>query len=247
MSQVVVAGLALAMLGVACGGSSSVSPGPTGDASTTDSSDAASSDGRSVEGGGSGAGDDANATGDDGSAAGDDGGQVVSEGGSNPVLDGGDDGGGDQALDGGACNGLVNAAPSVTSACASVKPILAGGQLVAGTYYLTGVTAFGTAAFCKNGFIPVGFKETGVMTVNGEVGSFNSVLQLAATAERRTSATLTPGVNNSSPLTEQTTCPVTSASDQAAYEVRKNVAGKTVLVLRFPYAKDRADYRFELQ
>ncbi len=240
LSHVVVTGYALATHGVACGGSTGASVGAV-DASSGDASpDAASMEGGSPDGGG--ASDSGTTSGDDGSSSGDDGGQVVDDGGSNPVLDGGDDGGGDTEPDGGACNALANASPSVSSACASLEPILAGGELVPGTYYLTGVTAYAVAAFCKTGFIPVGIKETAVITVNGGVGSVESVSQLATTRERRTSETFTPGANNASPLTAQTTCPATTGSEQVKYDVRAN-AGKTVLVLRLPYGKGMADYR----
>lgn len=245
MSQVVVTSLGLVTLGVACGGSSTSSPTPPPDGSTSDvvSADVGSSvDSAPVV-------DGSSTTGDDGSTSGDDGGgdQVVQEGGSNVVLDGGKDGGGDTTADGGACNAIANAAPPVTSQCASLEPILGGGQLVAGTYYLTAVTAYATADFCKNTFIPVSIKETAAITVSGEVGTVEDVSQLATTAERRTSTTLTPGANNASPLTEETSCPVTAGSQEVKYAARPDAAAKAVLVLRLPYGKAEADYRFEKQ
>lgn len=248
MSQVVVSALGLSTLGVACGGSST-STTPPPDASTSDvvTADVTPEVGSSVDS--AGVADGSSASGDDGSTSGDDGGggQVVEDGGSNLILDGGDDGGGDTTTDGGACNAITNPAPAVTSDCASLEPILAGGQLVAGTYYLAGVTTYGTAAFCKNTFIPVSIKETAEMTVIGEVGTADTVSQLATTAPRRASITLTPGANNATPLTEQITCPVTTGSQQVKYDARTNAAAKMVLVLRLPYGKGEADYRFEKQ
>ena len=244
LSQALVTGLALS----ACGGSSSAaSPdASTSDAETSDAA-ATSDTGSPADGGHVG---DGNPSGDDdGPASGDDdaGGQIVEDGGSNIVLDGGDDGGGDTTPDGGACNAIVNAAPVVTSQCASLEPVLGGGQLVAGTYYLTGVTTYATAAFCKNTFIPVSVKETAQMTVTGEVGAVDSVSELATTAPRRVTTTLTPGANNASPLTEAPTCPATAASQTAKYEARTGAAGKSVLVLRLPYGKAEADYTLEKQ
>ena len=171
---------------------------------------------------------------------------MITEGGSNPDLDGGDDGGGDKAADGGDCNAVVNASPSVSSTCASEAPALTGGALVAGAHFLTAVTTYGTATFCKSSFIPVGIKETVEMTVTAGVGSLDTVTELAMTKERRTSSTFTPGANDTSPLTAHTTCPSATASAQVKYEV-KNVAAKTVLVVRLPYAKDEADYTFVKQ
>lgn len=224
--------LAAGSLATACGGSSSTGITP-GDASAD---------------GASPGGDTGTASGDDGSAGGDDGGTVVTEGGSNPVLDGGDDDGGDDtAPDGGACNTVADQAPAVNSTCSSLEPILAGGALVGGTYYLTGVTTYGTASFCKSGFIPVGIKETAQLALNGTVGTIDSVSQLAATKEHRSTSMLTPGADDASPLTAQTTCPETAGTAQVKYEVRTNAAGKTELVLRLPYAKDEADYVLEKQ
>jgi flagellar capping protein FliD len=101
-------------------------------------------------------------------------------------------------------------------------------------------------AFCKTGFIPVGFKETVEMTVNAGVGSADTVSQLATAKERRSSETLTPGTNNSSPLTAQATCPAATATTQVK-STASSVAAKATITLRLPYGKDEADYTFEAQ
>lgn len=229
-----VAALAGTTLAASCGGSTGA---------VANSADA-TADGTHVDTG-TATGDDGSPTGDDGSPN-DDAEVPITEGGSNPDLDASDEGGDDTAPDGGACNTITNASPSVSSTCASEAPILGGGTLVAGTYYLTSVTAFGTAAFCKSDFIPVGIKETVQMTVTGGVGAADIVSELAMTKERRASVELTPGANDASPLTLKTTCPASTTSDQVKYEMRSTTA-KTVLVLRLAYAKDEADYTFEKQ
>lgn len=228
----------------ACGGTSSSLTGSR-DASTDGSISGNDGDANANDGSMSGDDGDANGSVDDGSESAD-AEQMVTEGGSNPDLDASDEST-STAPDGGPCNAITNAAVAVTSACSSEEPILGGGDLVAGTYYLKAVTAYATAAFCKSTFVPVSIRETVEMTVSASgVGTVQTVSQLANAAERRSSLSLTPGANDSSPLTEATTCPSGAASAQVKYEAR-TIAAATVVILRLPYAKDEADYRFEKQ
>jgi hypothetical protein len=228
----IVTSLAVAALVAACSGST----GSTGSSPT----DASTSDVVARGDGGSGSGGDG--------AASSDSGEVITDGGSNPVLDGsGDDGGGDNAPDGGACNTITDTATGIASTCASVEPTLGGGALVAGTYHLTAVTAYGSDKFCKSEFVPVGFKETVDLAVAAGVGTADAVLQLEMTKERRTSSTLTPGANGASPLTAQDTCPASTTTEQVKYE-STTTGGKTVLILRLAYGKDsEADYQLASQ
>ena len=110
------------------------------------------------------------------------------------------------------------------------------------------MTALGAAAFCTGEFIPVGFKGSLEMTVTAGVASAETVSQLAATKERRTSVTLTPHAGNASPLTSLDTCPAGSAASQVKYESTTSAA-KTTLTLRLPYGdgKDTADYAYETE
>jgi hypothetical protein len=181
----------------------------------------------------------------DGDAGDDDGGEVT-DGGENLDPDASDVP--DATLpDGGACNTLDNAAPAVSSTCASSIPILGGGAIPAGTYYLTAVSDLGTVAFCKNTFVPVGFKETVKLTVDGTTDGgllAETVTKLANNPNRPRTDTFVPAsaVNR---ITVTGVCPVTPAANvEYGYGIRNT---KPTLRMILPYGRGQAVYEFEKQ
>jgi hypothetical protein len=170
-------------------------------------------------------------------------GEIITDGGSNIDPDAGDlDGGPDAAP----CNTLSNDAPAITSKCLSVVAPLKGGALVAGKYFLVEVNALAAATFCQKSFVATGFKETLQLTVSGTgVGTAETHTSVATSGSRRSTSTLTPLPMNRSPLGATPTCPA-AASSPVAYE-SAIVNGKQELVLRLPYGKAEALYRFERQ
>lgn len=213
----------------ACGGSSDGNvPGtPTSEAGTGDETGGAVPDGGSVVDAALDAAAD---------------GETIGDGGSNIDPDAGTD---DAGLDGGPCNALDNTAAPVTSTCASFAPILGGGTLVAGTYFLTHVTALAAANFCQTKFVPTGFKETLALTVAAGVGTAETATSLAGGGTRHHTSTLTPAPGDKSPLEAAPTCPP-GAPTSAGY-ASALVNGKQELVLRLAYGKGEALYRFEKQ
>jgi hypothetical protein len=180
-----------------------------------------------------------------GTDAGDDGGDIT-DGGSNFDPDAGDDGG---LPDGGKCNTLDNNAAAITSTCVSKRPILAGGALVAGKYFLTAVRDLGTKPFCTTTFIPTGFKETLDLTVSGTTATAETVTAIGGVAAgRHATTTFTTNAGNISPMQGQQTCPVVGAGGLVPYEVTIPAAtGKVTLVVILPYGKGEAIYTYEKQ
>jgi hypothetical protein len=166
------------------------------------------------------------------------------------VTDGGSNIDPDASEDAGACAAaltLVNDAPATTSQCVSVFRDLGGGAIVPGKYHLAEVRAIATKAFCDTQFIPVGFRETAQIDPADAAGSFavETVLQLADGAPRRSTATLTPGPGNTSPMQVDPTCP-----DNAAGPVRyasgvRPETGRQAVVMLLPYGKGAAYYVFD--
>jgi hypothetical protein len=152
----------------------------------------------------------------------------------------------DAGPDAGSCNVVVNVAPAIVSACISTIPNLGGGALVAGTYHLVNVNALGSALFCQNRFIPTGFKETLVLTVDGAgVGKAETISQIAGRVARSRTTTFDPGQNDTSPMTSTQTCPPRAGTMvQYASHLRNN---KQVLRMRLPYGQDEAIFVFEKQ
>jgi len=192
-----------------------------------------------------GTGDETGATGQDATspadAAAD--GETIADGGSNIDPDAGDD---DAGVDGGPCNMVANTATAISSTCVSFAPVLGGGALVAGTYFLTQVDALGTQSFCQTKFVPTGFKETLDLTVDGAgVGTAETVTTIAAGGTRHRTSTLTPSGTDKSPLQVASTCPV-GAPAPTPY-ASGMVNGKQQLVLRSAYGKGEALYRFVKQ
>lgn len=220
------AAVLVGVAGAACGGSEATIAGGDGSVDATDESSSTDSAG--------------------GDAANSDGGDSVSDGGSNIDPDGGGDP--DAGLpDGGACNAVDNTAPAVTSTCTSFAPPLRGGALVAGKYYLSAVTALASSAFCAGSFLPTGFKQTLEMLVDASgVGTVQGTGQLALGPTRHATDVLTPGAGDTSPLQSARTCPATLATSSVRYE-SATAAGKTTLVLRLPYGKSEALYRYDKQ
>ena len=177
---------------------------------------------------------------------GDDAGQPVTDGGDNIDPDAGDLG--DASLpDGGACNTLDNTAPAITSDCASLIPILGGGTIQPGTYFLTSVTDLGTPSFCKNNFVPEGFKETMAITVDTAIdGGFvaQTVTKLATGPNRPRTETIVP-TQGTTHATITGVCPVT-ASANTEYGVGQK-DGKPALRMILPYGRGQAVYVFEKQ
>ncbi len=171
-------------------------------------------------------------------------GEAITDGGSNIDPDAGSDDGG---LDGGPCNTLMNTAPAISSACVSFAPVLGGGALVAGTYFLTQVDALAPQTFCQTKFVPTGFKETLELTVDGAgVGTAETVTTIAAGGTRHRTSTLTPSGTNKSPLQAAPICPVETPTTTPYASAMIN--GKQELVLRLPYGKNgEALYRFVKQ
>lgn len=213
----------------ACGGSSdgNVPATPTSEAGTGDETGGGDTDGGSLVD----AAVDAPADG-----------ETIADGGSNIDPDAGTD---DAGLDGGPCNTLANGAAPVTSTCVSFAPILGGGALVAGSYFLTHVAALAAPNFCQTKFVPTGFKETLELTVAGGVGTVETATSLAGGGTRHRTSTLTPAAGDKSPLEAAPTCPP-GAPTSAGY-ASALVNGKQELVLRLPYGKGEALYRFEKQ
>lgn len=173
-----------------------------------------------------------------------DGGEVISDGGSNIDPDAGE--GLDAGPDGGACNMLANDAPPITSACVSAAPVLGGGALVGGTYFLTKVSVLATPNFCSMKFVPTGFKETLSLTVDAQgVGTADTHTSIGGGGARRRTTTLTPSGANQSPLQAASTCPAQPAV--AVPYLSLVVAGKQELVMRLPYGTGEGLYRFEKQ
>ena len=213
----------------ACGGSSDgTAPGnstPTSEAGTGDETGAADQD--------------ATPPADAGSD-----GEAITDGGSNIDPDAGSDDGG---LDGGPCNTLANTAPAISSACASFAPVLGGGALVAGTYFLTQVDALGPQTFCQTKFVPTGFKETLELTVDAAgVGTAETVTTIGGGGTRHRTSTLTPSATDKSPLQAASICPVETPT--TAPYASAMINAKQELVLRLPYGKNgEALYRFVKQ
>ncbi|MEA2748383.1 MAG: hypothetical protein QOI41_2526 [Myxococcales bacterium] len=211
----------------ACGGTSNGTPGDstTSEAGTGDETG-------STTGGDATAPDDAAADG-----------EVIADGGSNIDPDAGDD---DAGTDAGPCNTLANTAPAISSVCVSFAPVLGGGKLVAGTYFLTHVAALATPSFCQTKFVPTGFKETLDLTVSATgVGTAETHTNVGGGGSRHRTSTLTPAPADKSPLEAAPTCPP-SAATSAPYASAVN-NGKQELVLRLAYGKGEALYRFEKQ
>lgn len=181
---------------------------------------------------------------DDAGAPLDDGGEEITDGGSNIDPDGGP---ADAGLpDGGACNAVINDAPAVVSTCISVLPAFTGGALVAGKYWLTGVAALGSPAFCKSSFVPTGIKETVEMTLSGATATMNVAFEVGGFPTYHRTSTLTPGANDSSPAAGEATCPPGGAGP-VRYTSRVNSNGKQIVLALLPYGKGAAIYRFEKQ
>jgi hypothetical protein len=206
-----------------------------------------SSDGTPADTTGSEAGTGSEASTDNDASAADDGavsdGEVIGDGGSNIDPDAGDD---DAGTDAGPCNTLANTAPPIASACVSFAPVLGGGTLVAGTYFLTHVAALATPSFCQTKFVPTGFKETLDLTVSATgVGTAETHTNVAGGGSRHRTATLTPAPADQSPLAAAPVCPPGApASVQYASTM---VNGKQELVMRLAYGKGEALYRFAKQ
>ena len=210
----------------ACGGSADGTPGDTGSEAGT-GSETGSTD------------NDASAA-DDGAASD---GEVIGDGGSNIDPDAGDD---DAGTDAGPCNTLANTAPPIASACVSVAPVLGGGALVAGTYFLTHVGALATPNFCQTKFVPTGFKETVDLTVAATgVGTAEAHTNIASGGSRHRTTTLTPAAGAKSPLQAAPVCPAGEPSPVPYATALVNA--KQELVLRLPYGKGEALYRYEKQ
>jgi hypothetical protein len=206
----------------ACGGSSS------GLGDTAPTSEAGALDGDLAE------------TGDPADAASD--AETITDGGAN--ID--PDAGVVDVPDAAPCNTLANTAPPITSKCVSTVNVLGGGALVAGTYFLVGVDALAPPNFCQKSFVPTGFKETLELTVSATgVGTAETHSNVAGGASRRATSTLTPTGTNKSPLQATPTCP-TAAAAAVPYQSMV-IAGRQQLVVRLPYGKAEALYRFEKQ
>jgi hypothetical protein len=162
------------------------------------------------------------------------------EGGSNIDPDGGTD----LLPDGGKCNDIDQRGGLVTSTCSSTAEALSGGKLVAGTYRLTAVTALGSLAFCRNQFVPTGFRETLELTDGTLAFVVQAVADVATLPRRRTTSTFTPFPGDTSPLTAREICPESKGATGVQYEsVTDN--GKTRLTLVLPYGRGIGVYRFE--
>jgi hypothetical protein len=169
----------------------------------------------------------------------------VDLGGGDRRRDGLDRSGCDAGVDGGPCNALANTAPAITSACVSFAPVLGGGTLVAGTYFLTRVAALAPPTFCQTKFVPTGFKETLDLTVAGGVGTAETATNLAGGGTRHRTTTLAPAPADKSPLAAASVCPA-GAPTSVPY-ASNLVNGKQELVMRLPYGKGEALYRYEKQ
>ena len=210
----------------ACGGSSDGTPADT----TT--SEAGTGSETSID-------NDASAA-DDGAASD---GEVIADGGSNIDPDAGND---DAGTDAGPCNTLANTAPPISSVCVSLAPVLGGGALVAGTYFLTHVAALAPANFCQTKFVPTGFKETLDLTVSATgVGTAETHTNIAGGGSRHRTTTLTPAPGAKSPLQAAPVCPA-GAPAPVPYATNL-VNAKQELVMRLPYGKGEALYRYEKQ
>ncbi|HEY8073288.1 MAG TPA: hypothetical protein VIF62_04250 [Labilithrix sp.] len=160
-------------------------------------------------------------------------------------LDGG--GGDDAAPDGGACNGVVNVAPAITSRCRAGLPAFTGGALVAGTYHLVDVAVIATANYCANKFLAAGFRETAEVTVDGAgVATADTALQVATTGVRHATSTLAPSAGNTTPLHATPTCPAGAASD-TPYTSAVGPNGKQFFEFVGKYGTGVAIYRLEKQ
>jgi hypothetical protein len=168
----------------------------------------------------------------------------ITDGGSNFDPDAGDDGG---LPDGGKCNTVDDTATAITSTCVSKRPILGGGALVSGTYFLIAVRDLGTVGFCASTFVPTGFKETLVLAVAGATATADTAGTVATLGTRRTTTTFTTNAANTSPMTGQETCPVVGAGGPVPYASVLTPAGKQNLVMILPYGKGEAVYTFEKQ
>jgi hypothetical protein len=206
-----------------------------------------SSDGTPADTIGSEAGTGSEASTDNDASAADDGaasdGEVIGDGGSNIDPDAGDD---DAGTDAGPCNTLANTAPPIASACVSFAPVLGGGPLVAGTYFLTHVAALATPSFCQMKFVPTGFKETLDLTVSATgVGTAETHTNIAGGGSRHRTATLTPAPADQSPLAAAPVCPPGASASVQYASIMAN--GKQELVMRLAYGKGEALYRFQKQ
>jgi hypothetical protein len=220
-----VTALALAAAGAtveACGGDSSPI-GPGGDAGGDTSTGPET-------GGDTGAGDDAG---------------EVTDGGANLDPDA-DLGGDDAGPDGAPCNGVANEAPAVASSCISLVPAPEGGAIVAGTYYLTAVAVIGSRKFCKDTFLPVGFRETMIVTVDSTGNATGEIAaQVAGGILRHSTVTFKPTPTNQTPAKTQSICPPKPDVGDVPYTSRVAVTGKQVLSVLLPYGLGFAIYRYD--
>lgn len=189
----------------------------------------------SPDGAGSGAGSETD-PGDAGADA-----EAITGGGSNIDPDAGAEG------DAGApCNAIVNDSPAVTSKCTSLAPTLLGGALVAGKYRLAAVNALGQPKFCQQNFVPVTFKQTMDLTVDGDgVGTANLVVEVAGAPPRTRTTTLDPAGKQGSPLEATATCPPSPAAKVAYFSGPR--AGTQSIILRLEYGAGQGLYRFDKQ
>jgi hypothetical protein len=169
----------------------------------------------------------------------------VTDGGSNiePDASASDDAG----PDGGPCNAVSNDAPAIASICISVLPLFEGGPIEPGTYYLTAVAAIASKAFCQSSFIPTGFRETMVVTVDpAGVATAELAVQIAGSGVLHRTASFAPGSGGTSPATGTSTCPP-DVPGKVPYTSAVRNTGRHVLSLLLPYGKGAAVYRFEKQ
>jgi hypothetical protein len=179
----------------------------------------------------------------DSGGASDDGGEEITDGGINIDPDAGDE---DDAA-AAPCNMLLaDAAPRVLSKCSSQIPGFAGGELVAGTYFLRQVEDLGSATFCRSQFTPVPLEEQLVLTVDSAgVGVAQTSTIVANRRQKTTTLTLAPP-DASSPLALTRTCP-DNGTNQVPYTSAVRNA-KQVLILELAYGQGgRALYHYEKQ
>jgi hypothetical protein len=156
-------------------------------------------------------------------------------------------GGDDAGPDGAPCNVIPNEAPAVASSCISLVPPFQGGALVAGTYYLTAVSAIGSRMFCKNTFLPIGFRETMIVTVDATGTATAEVAsQVAGGVLRHSTVTFKPTPTNATPAKGQSVCPPKPAGDVPYTSMPRPAApAKQLLSIILPYGAGFAIYRFE--
>lgn len=187
------------------------------------------------------------------------------DGGTTPTVDSGEeiitDGGGllpedpdagildeDAGVDGGVACGLLTTGAYVTSSCSNRASLFVGGTLTTADYQLKAVTVLGDKVFCAGTFLPYSHRAGLKVTASSPTTATLELLELygktgaIGKTGKRYDATVVAAGNT---LTYTPTACGKAAPATATYSIGTEVGtGKAQILLRLPYGKGQAIYRF---